>query len=245
MFPIRGECSGEGNRAFIKIFYPWNEKMKKFKAVIFDMDGTLLDSMYIWHHLAESYLVKNNIPIPEDLSDKLVIMSIKNAVKMLINDFKLDLTPEEMLEELQNVLADFYRTKADFKPGAREFLQKLRDNGIATMVFSATPQHLIHLALNRLDAENYFSHGLLSCDTVQCGKHQEEAFFKAAAHFGFSPDEIMIFEDAHYAATTAKRAGFTLGIVADQWERRSHELRELADFYIEKSFDEFPIDTFF
>ena len=219
--------------------------MKKFKAVIFDMDGTLLDSMYIWHHLAESYLIKNNIPIPEDLADKLVIMSIHNAVKMLINDFKLDLTPEAMLEELQNVLADFYRTQADFKPGARDFLQKLRDRGIATMVFSATPQHLIHLALNRLNAENYFSHGLLSCDTVQCGKNKEEAFFKAAEHFGFAPDEIMIFEDAHYAATTAKKAGFALTVMADQWERRVEELREIADFYIEKDYKEFPFDKFF
>ena len=112
--------------------------MKKFKAAIFDMDGTILDSMYIWHHLAESYLIKKNIPIPEDLADKLVIMSIHKAVKMLIADFELDLTPEAMLNELQNVLADFYRTQAVFKPGAKEFLQKLRDNNIATMVFSAT-----------------------------------------------------------------------------------------------------------
>ena len=219
--------------------------MKKFKAVIFDMDGTLLESMYIWHHLAESYLIKNNIPIPEDLADKLVIMSIQNAAKMLINDFKLDLTPEAMLQELYNVLGDFYRTHADFKPGAREFLQKLRDNNIAPMVFSATPEHLLRLALKRLDAEKYFSHGLLSCDTVQCGKHKEEAFFKAAEHFGFAPDEIMIFEDAHYAATTAKRAGFTLGIMSDKLERRSEELREIADFYIEKSYAEFPFERFF
>ena len=219
--------------------------MKKFKAVIFDMDGTILDSMYIWHHLAESYLIKNNIPIPEDLADKLVIMSIHKAVKMLIADFKLDLTPEAMLNELQNVLADFYRTQAVFKPGAKEFLQKLRDNNIATMVFSATPEHLLHLALERLDAKQYFSHGLLSCDTVGCGKNREEAFFKAAEHFGFAPDEIMIFEDAHYAATTAKRAGFTIGIMADKWEQRSHELRNIADFYMETSYEEFPFEKFF
>ena len=209
------------------------------------MDGTLLDSMYIWHHLAESYLIKNNIPIPDDLADKLVIMSIQNAVKMLIADFKLDLTPEAMRDELHNVLADFYRTQAGFKPGAKTFLQKLRDKNIQTMVFSATPEHLLHLALERLDAKQYFSHGLLSCDTVGYGKHKEEAFFKAAEHLGFAPDEIMIFEDAHYAATTAKRAGFSLGIVADKWERRTQELREIADFYIEQNFDEFPVDNFF
>ena len=219
--------------------------MKKFKAVIFDMDGTLLDSMYIWHHLAESYLRKNNSPIPDDLADKLVIMSINDAVTMLINDFKLDITPEAMLQELHNVLADFYRTEADFKPGAKAFLQKLREKNIATMVFSATPEHLLHLALDRLDAKQYFSHGLLSCDMVKCGKHKEEAFFKAAEYFGFAPDEIMIFEDAHYAATTVKRAGFTLGIMADQWERRTQELREIADFYIETNYDEFPFDKFF
>ena len=245
MFPIRGDCSGEGNRAFIETFYAWNETMKKFKAAIFDMDGTLLDTMYIWRHLAPAYLERNNIPAPDDLTDKLAIMGISRAVEFLIENFHLTISHEELHQEIIDILADYYRYKAVFKPGAVEFLQKLQERNIPTMVFSATPEHLLDLALTRLDAVKYFSHGLLSCNSIKLAKNKPEAFFTAAQHIGAAPDEVMIFEDAHYAASTAKNAGFAVTVMADNEEHRIQEMRELADFYIEKSFDEFPIDTFF
>ena len=219
--------------------------MKKFKAAIFDMDGTLLDTMYIWRHLSLEYLKQHSIPFPEEMIRSMQILGINNAADFLINTFDIALSHEEMLQELINILAGYYRYQADFKPGAVNFLQKLNDRNIPTMVFSATPEHLLSLALKRLDAEKYFSHGLLSCDTVKSSKHHPEAFFSAAEHFGYAPDDIMIFEDAWYAASTAKKAGFTLGIIADREEKRTAEMRLLADFYVEKSWDEFPLDRFF
>lgn len=219
--------------------------MKKFKAAIFDMDGTLLDTMYIWRHLAPAYLERNNIQVPDDLTDKLAIMGISRAVEFLIENFKLEISHDALHQELINILADYYRYKAVFKPGAEEFLQKLRERNIPTMVFSATPEHLLHLALNRLDGVKYFSHGLLSCTTIQCGKNKPEAFFTAARHIGHKMDDVMIFEDAWYAASTAKNAGFAVTVMADEQEHRIPEMRALADFYIENSFDEFPIDKFF
>ena len=219
--------------------------MKKLKAAIFDMDGTLLDTMYIWRHLAPAYLEKNNIAVPDDLTDKLAIMGISRAVEFLIENFHLTISHDELHQELIGILADYYKHKAVFKPGAVEFLQKLRDKNIPTMVFSATPEDLLDLALSRLDAVKYFSHGLLSCRTIQCAKNKPEAFFTAARHIETAPEDVMIFEDAWYAASTAKNAGFTVTVMADEQETRIAEMRALADFYIEKSFDEFPVNNFF
>ena len=219
--------------------------MKKFKAAIFDMDGTLLDTMYIWRHLAPEYLKRNNITAPDDLTDQLAIMGIGRAADFLIENFGLDISKEDLYNEIVNILADYYRHNAVFKPGAENFLKARKERNIPTMVFSATPEHLLDLALSRLDALKYFSHGVLSVNTINCAKNKPEAFYIAAQRIGFPVEDIMIFEDALYAATTVKQAGFSLTVVADNEEHHTKEMRELADFYIEKSFDEFPIDRFF
>ena len=219
--------------------------MKKFKAAIFDMDGTLLDTMYIWRHLAPAYLERHSIAVPDDLTDKLAIMGIRRAVDFLIENFDLTVAQDDLHKELLDILADYYRYNAVFKPGAEMFLRSLRERGIATVVFSATPQHLIKMALERQNAVDYFSHGLLSCENVGCAKNKPEAFMAAAQHLNVTKDEVMVFEDAWYAASTAKAAGFPLCVMADEQEHRTDEMRELADIYIEKSWDEFPVDRYF
>lgn len=219
--------------------------MKKFKAAVFDMDGTLLDTMYIWRHLAPEYLKRNKIAAPADLTDQLAIMGIGRAADFLIENFNLKISKEALYNEIIEILADYYRTEATFKPGAKNFLQAMRDRNIPTMVFSATPDDLLDLALSRLDALKYFSKGLLSVPAIKCAKNQPEAFYIAAERIGYPVDEVMIFEDAHYAASTAKAAGFAVTVMADREEHRKQEMRELADFYIEENWDEFPIDRFF
>ena len=219
--------------------------MKKFKAAIFDMDGTLLESMYIWRNLAPEYLKRNNIAVPDDLLERLAPMAIKKAVDFLIDAFHINLTPEAMYNELLEVLADFYRTSAVPKPGAREFLQKLHSNNIPTVIFSATPEHLLHLALDRWDMTRYFSHGLISCDMLPYRKNNPESFFAVARHLNTDPADVMIFEDAWYAASTASSAGFAVTAIADSVEPRTEDMRELAEFYVEKSWDEFPAERYF
>lgn len=219
--------------------------MKKFKAAIFDMDGTLLDSMYIWRHIALRYIEKNNIPLPEDMKGEMAIMGIGSVADFLIEKFHINMTREEMLAELWVIMEDYYRTEAVLKPGAADMLKQLRERNIPTLLFSATPDHILHPVLTRLDIKKYFSHGLLSCATIKQTKHEPEAFMTAARHLGVPYQDVMIFEDAWYAASTAKKAGFTLGIVADREEHKTEEMRALADFYIEKSWDEFPIDRYF
>lgn len=219
--------------------------MKKFKAAIFDMDGTLLDSMYIWRHIAPVYLKKNNIPLPEDMTGEMTIMGIGSVADFLLEKFHFDMSREELLAGLWEVMEEYYRTEAVLKPGAADMLKKLHERNIPTLLFSATPEHILHSVLTRLDIKKYFSCGLLSCAAIKQSKHEPEAFMTAARHLGVHWEDVMIFEDAWYAASTAKRAGFTLGIVADREEYKTEEMRQLADFYIEKSWDEFPVDRYF
>ena len=219
--------------------------MKKFKAAIFDMDGTLLESMYIWRNLVPEYLARNNISVSNDLLEIIAPMGTSQAVDFIIKSFHLDLTHDELHDELLAVLEDFYRNSAALKPGAKAFLQKLHANNIPAVIFSATPEYLLRLAMDRLDMSRYFSHGLLSCDTVKYRKNDPEAFLAVAGYLNTDPAEIMIFEDAWYAASTAVNAGFAVTVMADKEEQRTEELRAIAEFYVEKSWDEFPLERYF
>ena len=219
--------------------------MKKFKAAIFDMDGTLLDTMYMWRHLAHEYLKNSNVPVPEDITEQMAIRGLDATVDFMIENLNLNLSHEELTNALLDIIAEHYKTKAVMKKGALNFLRSLNERGISAVVLSATDEKLIQLAAERLGIMNYLSHKLLSCGTLQYTKNHPESFIKAAEYMGCKPDEVMVFEDAWYAASTAKKAGFALGVIADKEESRTAEMRELADFYIEESWDEFPIDRFF
>ena len=209
------------------------------------MDGTLLDTMYIWRNLAKEYLIRHNIAIPEELKSKLVTMGIIRAINVLREDFQINMTPEKIQEGLFEVLEDYYTSNSVFKPGARELLENLRSRNIPTVLLSATPERFLRLALGKLDAIGYLSNGILSCASLPYNKQHPESFFIAAEHLHSTPAETVVFEDAWYAANTAKKAGFTVAIIADKSELKVAETRELADFYAEKSWDEFPFDRFF
>lgn len=219
--------------------------MKKFKGAIFDMDGTLLDTMYMWRHLAQEYLKHSNISMPDDITEQMAIKGLNATVDYMIDNLNLNISHEKLTQELLDMIADHYRTQAVMKKGALDFLRKLNERGVSTVVLSATDENLIMLAADRLGMTKYLSHKLLSCGTLKYTKNHPESFIKAAKYIGCAPDEVMVFEDAWYAASTAKNAGLALGVIADREEHRTAEMRELADFYIEESWDEFPIDRFF
>ena len=219
--------------------------MNKYNAAVFDMDGTLLDSMGFWRNLAPEYLRSKNIVVSDDLADQLAQVDICTAVNVMVRRFNLSLSPKIVHQELLEILSDYYCTKAVFKPRAEKFLQKLRERNIDTVVFSSTPEYLLRPALESLHASEYFTKGIISCDTVKYAKDCVEAFYAVASILDAAPEKIMVFEDALYAAATADKAGLGVTVVADKEEKRTAELRSIADFYIENSFDEFPVDHFF
>lgn len=204
------------------------------RFAIFDMDGTLVDSMLYWHNLGQEYLESKGVT--GDLNEVLERskpMTMVESGALFIQEFGLDGTPESVAAEINAVMEDHYRFDVQLKDGAKEYLEQLRRKGIKLCVASATAEDLVSLCLTRLGVRDYFEF-FLSCETVGTGKNRPDVYFAAAERLGAAVENTVIYEDAWYAVRTAKNAGFRVVAIFDYNSRaRWDEIRAMADTPIE------------
>lgn len=212
-----------------------------YKAAIFDLDGTILDSMPIWSSLCRRFLLAHGIDEDIDLDGKLGVLSIRNALDYLIKEFNLAVDLDTACSQTWQIVGDFYRQEAEIKPGMTEILAELKKKNIPAGIITATESALVHDALKRVGLENYFAGGIISCADAQTSKRSPEVFFTMCRKFGTTPEETIVFEDALYAAKTAKNAGFSLATVHDPSEKNPAQLAQIADYYCQ-SWEEFPLE---
>lgn len=177
------------------------------RAVIFDLDGTLLDSMPMWAALDLRYLESHGITPPADLTEIMKTMTIDRAAAYYAANFPLGLTAQEVRAELYEQAAQAYRKELPLKDGAQDFLRALFDRKIPMALATVTFPELLDAALTRLDIAQYFAAVVTAADKP-AGKHSPEIYLETAARLGAVPAETVVIEDALYAAQTAKQAGF-------------------------------------
>lgn len=202
----------------------------KHAFAIFDMDGTLVDSMGYWNRLADEYLARHGIPpLPPKLKEESVALTLEGSAQLFIREFGLTSTPEEIAREINGLMEEHYRTDVPLKPGAAACLERMKAAGFQMCVASSTAPELLDICLRRLGIRDYFQF-LLSCEEVGVGKDHPDVYLEAARRLGGSPDNTLIFEDILVAARTAKQAGFTLGVIYDVNSADDQEqLKALAD----------------
>lgn len=183
------------------------------KYCIFDMDGTLVDSMGYWKRLGREFLRRQGIeedvePLLERCKTKTLIETAGEMIRL----FGLEGTPEELIARMNQVMEGHYRKDVCLKPGVVRYLDTLKARGVEMGVATATRRDLARLCLERLGIAQYFNF-VLSCEMVGKGKDQPDVFLEAALRLDAMPGEIAVFEDAVTAVRTAKAAGFyTVGI---------------------------------
>ena len=198
---------------------------------IFDMDGTLVDSMGYWQSLEREFLVSKGVTEGlEEILEQTKPMTLAEASVLFSQCCGWEGSPEELEREVLALMEEHYRRDVLPKPGARAYLEKLRARGVEMCVASATPTHLIRLCLERLGMDHYFTF-LLSCVEVGAGKSRPDVYLECARRLNARPDEIAVYEDAVYAVRSAKAAGFYVAAVHDG-ERNEFfwpEMTALAD----------------
>lgn len=197
---------------------------------IFDMDGTLVDSMGCWKQLGREFLRSKGVTGDvENVLQQIKPMTMTESSALFIREFGLPGTPESVAAEMNSVMDGHYCTDIPLKPGVREYLDALHQKGVTMCVASATAEPLIQACLTRLGVAEDFSF-LLSCEEVGVGKNSPDVFLEAARRMGAAPEETAAFEDALYAAETAKKAGFyTVGVYDESSDHHWVRLQHTAD----------------
>ncbi len=197
---------------------------------IFDMDGTLVDSMMYWRNLAKEYLTLKGITyIPDTILEKIRPMTMMESASLFMEEFKIKGTPESIANEMNTLMDTHYYKDIPLKKGIKEYLNELYNSGTIMCVASATAVPLIEACLKRLGIIEYFSF-LLSCETSGVGKSKPDIYYEAARRLGAEPKNIAVYEDALYAAVTAKKAGFyVIGVFDESSEKNFSNLKEISD----------------
>lgn len=205
----------------------------KIKAAIFDVDGTLLDSMYYWRHMFEIYLADFGKTPKPGLKDKLKPLSVKESADLFREDYGIEGSTEEIVAGINKVLEDQYFYSIEEKPFVREFLELLAQNGVKICAATATDRYLVEAALKRRNLLSYFSR-IFTCTEVGASKEHPDIYLQSLDYLGEAQEDTVVFEDAYYAIKTAKKAGFYVVAMADETAREEEAgIRRAADEYHE------------
>lgn len=203
------------------------------KAVIFDMDGSLVDSMWIWTEVDDIFMEKYQLTMPENFYKDIEGMSFTETAQYFVDTFpQLSRTVEDVKQEWQQMTMELYCTKVPLKPGADVFLKRMKASGIRLGIATSNSRSLAEAVLNALHIREFFDTVRTSCEVAK-GKPAPDVYLKAAEDLQVDPVECLVFEDVPSGILAGKRAGMTVCAVDDAFSRPyEKEKRELADYYI-------------
>ena len=210
----------------------------RLQSAIFDMDGTLLDSMPTWRELGPSFLKERGIPVTPEQLHTLRTMTDHEVIPYLQETCGLEMTTEQIMDEIIRRMEDFYTHRVQPKPGLEKFLSILKMEGVWMYVATATHRRLAEKALKTAGIDHYFRGIVTSADAGSHKSESAEIYEMAMRRMQSNKQDTVVFEDVLYAIRTAKAAGFRVAGVYDSMsEADQPEIQRLSDYYI-RSYEE-------
>lgn len=192
------------------------------KAAIFDLDGTLLDSMGVWDQVDIDFLGRRGIEVPDDYMAKVAPMQFRQIAEYTIARFHLPDTPEQLMTEWDEMARVMYATAVEAKPGALEYLQQLKASHARLGVATSLPPQLREPALSHVGMLGLFDAIVSVDDADDIGKDQPDVYLLAADRLCVEPTDCTVFEDLLIGMRSAKSVGMTVWAMhddssADDW----------------------------
>ena len=212
--------------------------LNTFDAAIFDMDGTIMDSLGIWERIDYDFLeVKRGIAVPGNYVDDIAAMSFSEIANYTIARFNLPDTPQELMQEWTDMAAHEYAHNVTLKPFAKEYIERLKKCGKKIILCTSSPEYFFKPALKNNGIYELFDDFANTCE-AGVGKDNPKVYLLAAQKAGVSPERCMVFEDVITGIKTARSIGMqTCGVYDDRNSLRQDEIKCLCNHYIE-SFSE-------
>lgn len=209
------------------------DMMRNKDAVIFDLDGSLVDSMWIWKDIDIEYLGRFGIPLPENLQLEIEGMSFSETAVYFKERFSIPDSLEKMKSDWNAMAWDKYMNEVPLKPGVREFLEGCRERGIKLGIATSNSRELVENIARAQNLHDYFACIMTACD-VNKGKPAPDIYLAVAKELGVEPGLCLVFEDIIPGIQAGKNAGMEVCAVEDEYSHAAREAKEtLADYYIE------------
>lgn len=203
--------------------------MISYKACIFDLDGTVLNSMGVWRRVDEIFLGKRNLPLTDEYCRAISSMKLDLAADYTVKLFQLKENPEDIIREWLDLAREEFTYHIQPKPYAIEYISRLKELNIPIAVATTSQKELYLPALKRLNIHKLFD-GVADSETVSFGKERPDIFLEAAKMLNTAPKDCLVFEDTVQGISTAAEAGFiTVGFLDENHPETHDEIRKIAD----------------
>ena len=208
------------------------KELDQCSAVIFDLDGTLIDSMGMWHEIDVEYLMRFGIEVPDDLQKELEGLTYTDVARYFKDRFHIPDSISEIGDAWLQMAGEKYRKTIPLKPGVREFLAEVKARNHKTAIASSNHLQLIEDILRIHGIYDYID-AITTCDDVGLGKPDPEVYTVTAGKLGIDPGSCLVFEDIPVGIQAGKAAGMRVIAVEDTYSEHMREEKALlADGYI-------------
>ena len=212
--------------------------LEEIKGVIFDMDGTLIDSTWVWDEVDVDYVKRYQLVEPEGFYEAIEGMSFTDVAKYYKKTFP------QIRDSVEQIKADWmemgyrlYRDEVELKSGVKEFLEELKKRGIKIGIATSNDRDMTEMVLEARGILQEFD-AICTSDEVKIGKPAPDVYLKAAEDLGVDPKDCLIFEDVPAGLMAGKSAGMKTCAVADKFsEDQIEKKRALADYFIQDYFE--------
>jgi len=205
--------------------------MQNIKGVIFDLDGTLIDSMWIWGDVAEAYLRSHGAVPHSNFREALRTLNTTEEAQHYIDVYGIDLPVDEVAQGRDNLMKEYLKDVVELKAGVLQALKELKKRGVRMCIATATDRPLVEVSIERHGLDEYIEH-IFTCTEENTSKSSPDIYFQAAKFLGTDISETLVVEDALYAIKTASEAGFVVAGVYDKVsDDEQDEIKSTCDYY--------------
>jgi haloacid dehalogenase superfamily, subfamily IA, variant 3 with third motif having DD or ED/haloacid dehalogenase superfamily, subfamily IA, variant 1 with third motif having Dx(3-4)D or Dx(3-4)E len=211
--------------------------LNNIDAVIFDMDGTLIDSMWVWEKVDDDYLMKRNIVVPGDLRKQIEGLGFTETAQYFKNRFSLNDSIKDIMNEWMDMVKYYYQNTIPLKQGVFEFINSLNMKKIKIGLATSNSRELTEMVLKRTNIYHFFNSIVTSCEVCK-DKSYPDIYLRTADNMKVKPEKCLVFEDTLSGIIGAKKAGMRAAAVYDEYSVLGrNEIENRADKYI-MSFEE-------